>query len=501
MKSYLQDFKSSLILAVIYLFFSATTLGLFQTLFVWPSAGVALAGLMLFGARAWKGIALGSFITIIYHFILIGSPIFSGQNLAINLATTTGNTISALVAYHIINRGPSGGVDFLSAPSLAGRFFLCCLIMGWVSAVPGVGLYFILGIPWIEGFLQGALNWSISNMVGSLLLTPAVYLLWRAWPFKFNTQQTWEGIYQVLLVAVISLFVFGPLFSRFASALIQPAFLLLPLLWAAVRMPPAMIALLNLFAFYCAWIGTNAGYGSFVANYPDNPETAMQFFFGFTICAVLIVQALLLQRTREQKKLTETLELKVAERTREYHEEIRKAEQQARTDALTGLYNRRGLFEHGNKLIEQSRRYQHNCSFIMVDIDHFKQVNDSHGHSVGDEVLKEIANAITGGARISDVPGRVGGEEFAIILPETISSVAKDLAERLRESISKLVIPVGDCELRLSASFGVSEFHVDDISIEEMMARADVALYQAKEQGRNTVVEACLPPDVINCVG
>jgi diguanylate cyclase (GGDEF)-like protein len=124
----------------------------------------------------------------------------------------------------------------------------------------------------------------------------------------------------------------------------------------------------------------------------------------------------------------------------------------------------------------------------MLDIDCFKKVNDTYGHQVGDDALKAVANAIAKVIRTSDTAGRIGGEEFAIILPETTADAAKLLAERLRLSIANIVISLDDCDVTFTASLGISELNHDDASIESAMSRADIALYQAKEQGRNRIV-------------
>lgn len=164
------------------------------------------------------------------------------------------------------------------------------------------------------------------------------------------------------------------------------------------------------------------------------------------------------------------------------------AEVDARTDVLTGMYNRRAFFELANSEIALSKRHGRSCTCIMLDIDLFKKINDTYGHQVGDDALKAIANAIAKVIRTSDIAGRIGGEEFAIILPETTANAARLLAERLRLSIANIVISLDDHNVMFSASFGISELDHDDASIESGMSRADIALYQAKEQGRNRVV-------------
>ena len=163
------------------------------------------------------------------------------------------------------------------------------------------------------------------------------------------------------------------------------------------------------------------------------------------------------------------------------------AEKLARTDPLTGINNRRAFFDFGTLIDSQAQRFEHPYSVLMVDIDHFKSVNDQHGHQVGDAVIQAVAQTISKVIRSSDVVGRIGGEEFAVILPETAKDKACELAERLRNAISKCVIPSTEGAFSVTASLGVAEYIAKDLSIEKTMARADTALYCAKEGGRNKV--------------
>jgi len=190
----------------------------------------------------------------------------------------------------------------------------------------------------------------------------------------------------------------------------------------------------------------------------------------------------------ELAELNQNLEKQVIERTRELEEAKQIAERLARTDSLTGLKNRRAFFEYAHVVHGSASRFDRQYSVIMIDIDHFKRVNDTHGHQIGDIVIKELANTIEKVIRSADVAGRIGGEEFAIVLPETTAENVTNLAERLRRSFSEINIPAIASDLNLSVSIGVAEYRSDDSSIEDVISRADAALYQAKEQGRNKVI-------------
>ncbi|MCW8884438.1 MAG: sensor domain-containing diguanylate cyclase [Motiliproteus sp.] len=188
------------------------------------------------------------------------------------------------------------------------------------------------------------------------------------------------------------------------------------------------------------------------------------------------------------QKLNENLEQEVQQRTAELQWAKQQAEQLARTDELTGINNHRAFYQHAMELHQRSVRYGNPYSIIIFDLDHFKHINDSHGHLVGDQVLKIIGKLTSQVIRRADIAGRIGGEEFAIILPETSSNEAYELAERLRTQIASAALNVNQQSLRFTASFGLSQFCQGDSSFESVIKRSDDALYTAKSKGRNRVV-------------
>jgi len=164
------------------------------------------------------------------------------------------------------------------------------------------------------------------------------------------------------------------------------------------------------------------------------------------------------------------------------------AQNMALTDSLTGLYNRRGLFEIGNLEFSRSRRSKRPFSVVMVDIDHFKRVNDLYGHAIGDQALQGLAGHLRSITRDFDIVGRYGGEEFVLLLSETNLESASGVAERLREVVEKMPIQTDVGGLRMTISLGVTEYaSANTPSLETLIARADKALYLAKEKGRNRV--------------
>lgn len=160
----------------------------------------------------------------------------------------------------------------------------------------------------------------------------------------------------------------------------------------------------------------------------------------------------------------------------------------ASTDPLTGLLNRRALFQELKDELARSRRFSSPMSCIIVDLDHFKRLNDEHGHLAGDRVLREVARVVQATCREYDAVGRYGGEEFLVLAPDTHSPGAMSLAERIRSELDDTPIRYNGTSVRVTASFGVAATQMGDSDrIDEIIGRADRALYQAKDRGRNRV--------------
>lgn len=158
------------------------------------------------------------------------------------------------------------------------------------------------------------------------------------------------------------------------------------------------------------------------------------------------------------------------------------------TDPLTGLPNRRRFMESCESEMMRFKRYDVPGSMLMLDIDHFKRVNDTHGHAVGDKVLVALAECFRETLRGTDLPSRLGGEEFAVLLPMTTSDHAVELADRLRVRISEIAVPLSDGgPLHFTVSIGVATFRQSSDDTDRVLRRADEALYRAKNAGRNRV--------------
>lgn len=159
----------------------------------------------------------------------------------------------------------------------------------------------------------------------------------------------------------------------------------------------------------------------------------------------------------------------------------------ATQDPLTGVSNRRRFFDAARHEFERARRHERPLSMLMLDVDEFKRINDRHGHPAGDAVLKALCAALQASLRKIDHVGRLGGEEFGVLLPEAALADAARIAERCRRAVEMSVARDGGKELKFMASFGVATLGDGDGSAEDCLRRADAALYRAKQRGRNRV--------------
>ena len=177
----------------------------------------------------------------------------------------------------------------------------------------------------------------------------------------------------------------------------------------------------------------------------------------------------------------------MVERLREGREKL---EQLAVTDPLTGISNRRHLMETLKNETSRASRSETTFAILLVDVDHFKKFNDTHGHLAGDEALKAVADVLKEAMRQVDFVARYGGEEFLVLLPDTGIDGAVRAAERIRERLAKRILAVREQSVTVTLSTGVAEFPTDGNSPESLIASADTALYQAKRRGRDRVVRA-----------
>ncbi|MGD9731805.1 MAG: diguanylate cyclase [Desulfamplus sp.] len=189
---------------------------------------------------------------------------------------------------------------------------------------------------------------------------------------------------------------------------------------------------------------------------------------------------------RTQKMLEEEIELR-----KESEERLKvislKYQKMATQDYLTGVSNRRFFMERAQEELSRANRYTHPLTFMMMDIDHFKNINDTYGHHAGDQVLKNVASICTDNLRVHDLFGRIGGEEFSAMLPETNLNDAIVVAERIRKSVEDAEWAIDGKKVSCTISIGMSQLNDDSETLDNLMKKADAALYLAKSSGRNCI--------------
>ncbi len=196
------------------------------------------------------------------------------------------------------------------------------------------------------------------------------------------------------------------------------------------------------------------------------------------------------ERLEDQAKTLEALNHALQEEIKQkklLEEELRAI---AMIDSLTGVYTRRQMLEFGGNELKRFLRTEHSLSVLMLDIDHFKKINDTYGHSIGDSALKHFAEVCKRSLRTTDIIGRIGGEEFVIIMPDTTEEEGYSVAERIRKHVAETPFLMDDTEtvFVLTVSIGLYQFTQNDRLFEQALSKADSALYEAKGAGRNNVV-------------
>ncbi len=208
-----------------------------------------------------------------------------------------------------------------------------------------------------------------------------------------------------------------------------------------------------------------------------------QQFFLFSTLVVSFVSQRARMRTERREYLGRLRQVRMSQRLR----------RQATTDALTGLANRRSFLDRSRRALARARRSGGPVSVVAIDVDNFKRINDSHGHAVGDAVLRELAKRLVEAVREGDLVARTGGEELGVLLPDTSEVMALHVAEKLRRVIAEAPVFAGSFDVPVTVSLGIGTLGSSCTELDALLAEADRALYRAKRTGRNRVISNARP--------
>lgn len=358
-------------------------------------------------------------------------------------------------------------------------------IMPALAAIFGAMVYFTQ-IGTASSYLELWRIWFFGDSIGILLLTPLFVFLIE----DYQSLKNYKLTLQNFLILALTLYFAYTLFSMNMPLLnlpTTPIIFILILLWIVYKqglIPGLIVA----FTVSCiATYFTTQEIGPFWVFELTQNVIYLQEFIAAMLTITLFFGVLhkeIIDSKIQLKKLNATLEQKVEEKTKSLLEANEKLALLASKDALTNLYNRRSIDQYMLQETNQCNRYSSTLSMIIIDIDHFKNINDTFGHQIGDEVLVTLANTISSHIREADIFGRWGGEEFIILLPQTTLQKATLVANQLKNTIEKQSFtPINN----LTISLGVTQY-IQNEEINSFIKRADDALYQAKQTGRNKVV-------------
>jgi len=464
-------------------YYGGAWLGVSQTItpegiaILWPPNAVLLAALLLFPYRHWPLIGLATMIAE----LLADVPAFP-----IWAALLFGliNFFEASLAAWLLRRGSRSEFDFNRLTR--GGFFLLYgpLLASSLAALLGAGVYQLIGRSDSSYWSLWRLWW-FGDALGLLLLTPFFMMVWR-WVRDGLPRPNWSMLLELsllwILMVVVGYYVFSMGIQRDLNFQLTPVILMPFSILAAVRYG-LVGATLTIIVHTMMAVGLMVRGVHPYQEFP--PQLAVWLLQeNMTVTAITAFGlAILLQEIRTQKQ---ELELRVQERTATLETAVSRLNELASTDYLTGIINRRHFQDVAQRELMRLGRHGNSASLILFDLDHFKRVNDRFGHEAGDLVLKKVARAVQEVMRPMDMFGRYGGEEFLVLLPDTRTENAMEIAERMRKRVEETYSLYRGREIHVTISIGVAQWNGRD-SLKELIRQADSALYQAKNAGRNRI--------------
>ncbi|WP_411033859.1 diguanylate cyclase [Shinella sp. BYT-45] len=421
---------------------------------LWP-ANAILLGLMvrkpdLATFWGWLGAFAG----------YLAADLSTGGDLKLTLWLTVANMSGAITGYLLFGLIPATDRGMQRPLSVLKILGICIVAASVASLVGGGAARLAFG----RDFLSGLEFWFVTEFVNALIILPVMLTLplsasgWRTWCLSIATCSRAKVAPLLVLFCTVAagVWIGGP----GAVAFVVPA-----LLFCALTYSIFNVALLTMLT--CSWLLVAISAGIIQIDVQGDPlATTSSLRLGIALIALAPLTAASIDTAR-----------------RELLEQLAYA---ASRDGLTGALNRKTFLDMASKLLGDPSRTARSIAILMVDIDHFKQINDNHGHAMGDAVLKAFARFVSDILRPGDLFGRMGGEEFAIALPGTDMDKAAEISERIRKATEDAAEEFSGLSVTVSIGVTTSESHPSE-NIEALLATADQALYRAKAAGRNRV--------------
>jgi diguanylate cyclase (GGDEF)-like protein len=465
---------------------------------VWPASGIAMAAVLAFGWRAWPGVLVGAWIANIFQFW--GQSSLGGVGCVLGAAIVAGgNTLEALAGRFALRKLGVGDRPFDRVQD-AFKFAFMGMAAPVVAASVGWVSIFAFGAEPHARTLEFWLTWWLGDTAGILVYTPALLAWTWRWPTRWTKARIAEALLLGLSLVPLGFVLFGWLPEPMVRSL---PYLVMPLLlWVVLRFSLREAATAVIIVAAIATWGTVQGRGPFAASTLNESLLLLQSFVGTVAVTVLALSAAVIERQHFNdalRRMNRSLEERVTKRTSELSEandklseEVRErqhAEQVVRHlaqhDSLTGLANRRLLVALYETMEALARRRDGKMALLFIDLDDFKPINDTFGHSAGDEVLATVASRLEGAVRESDLVARFGGDEFVVVLPEvTESEDALQVAAKIFTVLTDPVDIRGESR-RLGVSIGIATYPRNARDLEGLLRCADRAMYGVKQSGKN----------------